>query len=94
MLRPLKIYVDAVQADAREKAESGEKFSSADFPIAPLFAPWLVGVPALTLLSANGLVWKITFLGTLMLSIAGRLWFAQYYQKLVHIYRDQPDGED
>ena len=89
MQNPISLYLDTVDGAAFDQAESGEPVGQYDAPFAPLFAPWLVGVPLLALTPTTSIAWVIV--AALTMAASALCWIAiwRFYMKRVYAYRQQ-----
>ena len=88
MIAPLDVYLDSVDADARDKAESGDPvYPRRDFPVLPMVVPWAIGLPVAVLLPSTSPFLSIDLVGALFASFAFYWGVGLFYWRRVKRYR-------
>lgn len=89
MRNPVKWYLELVDGDAFDKAQSGNPVSQYEAPFLPLLFPWLIGGPLLPLLPPSSR-WGIAVFGTTF-ALSVLCWgaVAWFWYRRVEIYRDE-----
>ena len=94
MRSPARFYTELVDGAAFDKAESGERVTQYDVPVAPLLFPWVVAGPALALLRLNDFWSTIVFSTGLAASVGSWAAFALFYYRRVQHYRRQTNDHE